>query len=167
VGPPPPPSFRPFFFSNSSFLDQIAHYLPTYLPIYLSTSLYLQSTHERANKSKSKQEMDDTIYSTSTQHRLFTFTPKQLSDLRYSTNKAAAEKITESIKRRATAAGIAESEIEEIDCPTAEEELKLVAYYCVKCMQLSDHFQFPSNVKVYPLSPLLSYPLPRYQNSLT
>ncbi|PWW75162.1 hypothetical protein C7212DRAFT_352792 [Tuber magnatum] len=96
--------------------------------------------------------MDDTIYSTSTQHRLFTFTPRQLSDLRYATNNAAVEKITESIKRRAAAAGIVESEIGEIDCPTAEEELKLVAYYCVKCMQLSDHFQFPSNVKATALT---------------
>ncbi|CUS14547.1 unnamed protein product [Tuber aestivum] len=96
--------------------------------------------------------MDDTIYSTSTQHRLFTFTPKQLSDLRYATNKVATEKITESIKRRAAATGIVESGVEEIDCPTAEEELKLVAYYCVKCMQLSDHFQFPSNVKATALT---------------
>lgn len=107
--------------------------------------------------------MEDAIYTASTQYRLFTFTPKQLSELRHATNKAAAEKITESIKSARTAAALSSANAspghfsngtsdaaddEEIDCPTAEEELKLVAYYCVKCMQLSDHFKFPSNVKV-------------------
>lgn len=114
--------------------------------------------------------MEDSIYTTSTQYCLFTFTPKQLSKLRHATNKAAAEKITESIKSARAAATAATAPVaspegssngtsinggggdaaddEEIDCPTAEEELKLVAYYCVKCMQLSDHFKFPSNVKV-------------------
>lgn len=107
--------------------------------------------------------MEDAIYTTSTQYRLFTFTPKQLSELRHATNKAAAEKITESIKSARTAAALSSAAVspghssngvndavddEEINCPTAEEELKLVAYYCVKCMQLSDHFKFPSNVKV-------------------
>lgn len=110
--------------------------------------------------------MEDAIYTTSTQYRLFTFTPKQLSELRHATNKAAAEKITESIRSARTAAalsfaattgaspgnssnGVSDAvDDEEINCPTAEEELKLVAYYCVKCMQLSDHFKFPSNVKV-------------------
>lgn len=94
--------------------------------------------------------MEDTIYTTSTQYRLFTYTPQQLSDLRHATNRAAAEKITASIKA-ARAAGDRDdndADEEEIDCPTAEEELKLVAYYCVKCMQLSDHFKFPSAVKV-------------------
>lgn len=107
--------------------------------------------------------MEDAIYTTSTQYRLFTFTPKQLSELRHATNKAATEKITESIKSARTAAALSSANVspehlsngvgdaaddEEIDCPTAEEELKFVAYYCVKCMQLSDHFKFPSNVKV-------------------
>lgn len=107
--------------------------------------------------------MEDAIYTTSTQYRLFTFTPKQLSELRHATNKAATEKITESIKSARAAAALSSANVspghlsggvsdaaddEEIDCPTAEEELKFVAYYCVKCMQLSDHFKFPSNVKV-------------------
>lgn len=101
--------------------------------------------------------MDDAIYATSTQHRLFNFTPKQLSDLRHATNKAATDKITESIRRREAANSppsgdgsetSQQTKDEAIECPTADEELKLVAYYCVKCMQLADHFQFPSNVKV-------------------
>jgi cyclin H len=95
--------------------------------------------------------MEDTIYTTSTQYRLFTYTPQQLSDLRHATNRAAAEKITASIKAARAAGDRDDADNdgdEEIDCPTAEEELKLVAYYCVKCMQLSDHFKFPSAVKV-------------------
>lgn len=103
--------------------------------------------------------MEDTIYTTSTQYRLFTYTPQQLSDLRHATNRAAAEKITASIRAARAATGSDadrddnDAEEEEIDCPTAEEELKLVAYYCVKCMQLSDHFKFPSAVKVGLLLP--------------
>lgn len=129
--------------------------------------------------------MEDVIYTTSTQYRLFTFTPKQLSELRHATNKAAAEKITESIKSARTAAALSSAaaanvspehssngvgdaaDDEEINCPTAEEELKLVAYYCVKCMQLSDHFKFPSNVKVRFASPSTSsLPLPSIANSV-
>lgn len=131
--------------------------------------------------------MEDAIYTTSTQYRLFTFTPKQLSELRHATNKAAAEKITESIKSARTAAALSSAaaanvspehssngvgdaaDDEEINCPTAEEELKLVAYYCVKCMQLSDHFKFPSNVKVQFASPPTSSlppPLPSIANSV-
>lgn len=121
--------------------------------------------------------MEDAIYTTSTQYRLFTFTPKQLSELRHATNKAAAEKITESIRSARTAAALSSAaaaatglsprhssngvndavDDEEINCPTAEEELKLVAHYCVKCMQLSDHFKFPSNVKVRFASPPSAY----------
>ncbi|KAI5843011.1 cyclin-like protein [Morchella snyderi] len=102
--------------------------------------------------------MEDKIYTTSTQYRLFTYTPQQLSDLRHATNRAAAEKITASIKAARAAGDDADSDAaaaadeEEIDCPTAEEELKLVAYYCVKCMQLSDHFKFPSAVKATALT---------------
>ena len=36
----------------------------------------------------------------------------------------------------------------EIECLTAEEELKLVRYYCRKIMDIATVFEFPTNVKV-------------------
>ncbi|KAL7270635.1 hypothetical protein RUND412_006653 [Rhizina undulata] len=107
--------------------------------------------------------MEESTYLTSTQHRLFTYTPSKLSALRMQTNLTASQKITSSIlsARAAAAAAVAKDSSDsngedkkdvEIETLTASEELKLISYYCIQCLQLSDHFQFPSNVKATALT---------------
>ena len=102
---------------------------------------------------------EDDIYRSSTQFKLWAFTPEALVSMRASTNALAADGV------KAAIAGLhktpnadpearmdyspRDSEINvDVDCLTVEEEQKLVGFYCVKAMQLSDFCDFPTNVKV-------------------
>ena len=112
---------------------------------------------------------EDERYRTSTQFRLWSFTPERLAEMRSITNKVAAERVKEAIKRaRAsrTASASASGETSEteqngadsraasmipegeVNCLTVEEELKLVAFYCQQTLQLGDHLKVPTDVKV-------------------
>lgn len=109
---------------------------------------------------------EDDIYRTSTQYRLWSFTPESLASLRSTTNSLAADRVRAAIKRLRqsqssgtggpTAAGNGgESEQVEqaqeqsvVDCLSVEEEKKLVGYYCSRAMELADFCDFPTNVKV-------------------
>ncbi|KZF19105.1 cyclin-like protein [Xylona heveae TC161] len=127
---------------------------------------------------------EDEAYRTSTQYRLWSFTPEALASLRSTTNALAADRVRIAIKRTreakalstdtgsgstsetetaATAAakqqnGRGESNgtatpsfnkeaDQEIECLTVEEEQKLIGFYCVRAMELSDFCNFPTNVK--------------------
>ncbi|KAI9730011.1 MAG: hypothetical protein M1834_006209 [Cirrosporium novae-zelandiae] len=118
---------------------------------------------------------EDDIYRTSTQYRLWSFTPESLASLRSSTNELAAEHVREAIKRAreshdttaqaaSPANGIDGEPIigqdqengdgskEEIECLAVEEEQKLVGFYCQKCLELADaipqpHGPLPTHVK--------------------
>lgn len=120
--------------------------------------------------------MEDAIYRTSSQHMLWSFTPESLSDVRKATNAGAAAQVREAIQRareKKTSGLVNEGgqkngvesdvstpigepsgpegitgEEREIECLTAEEELKLVRYYCRKIMEFATVFEFPTNVKV-------------------
>jgi len=116
---------------------------------------------------------EDEIYRTSTQYRLWSFTPESLASLRSTTNATAADGVRAAI--RALNAGKVESnlaenggedsipaggrgEIREVDCLTVEEEQKLVGFYCMKTIEFTDFCEFPTNVKVFSRSPFsLSY----------
>ena len=100
---------------------------------------------------------EDDIYRTSTQYRLWAFTPESLSSLRTTTNSLAADGVRAAIRKsREQNDGNHHNENPndalslgmEVDCLTIEEEQKLVGFYCVKAMQLADVCEFPTNVKV-------------------
>ncbi len=107
---------------------------------------------------------EDERYRTSTQYRLWSYTPQSLLALRSTTNQTAADRVREAVRRLrgARAPSSADtSEVEngrsvsaiptegEVDCLTVEEELKLVAFYCRQTIQLGDHLKVPTDVKVY------------------
>lgn len=109
---------------------------------------------------------EDERYRTSTQYRLWSYTPEALLTLRSTTNQTAADRVREAVRRvrEARAASSADtSEAEngrsasavpmegEVDCLTVEEELKLVAFYCRQTIQLGDHLKVPTDVKVHTL----------------
>jgi cyclin H len=97
---------------------------------------------------------EDERYRTSTQYRLWSYSPESLLALRSTTNQIAADRVREAVRRvretRATPpAQNGESTPEvEVDCLTVEEELKLVAFYCRQTLQLGDHLKVPTDVKV-------------------
>lgn len=106
---------------------------------------------------------EDERYRTSTQYRLWSYSPSSLHSLRSKTNSIAASRVRAAVQRlreaRATSSNN-DSEAEngrsvstipegEVDCLTVEEELKLVAFYCRQTIQLGDHLKVPTDVKVY------------------
>lgn len=115
---------------------------------------------------------EDEIYRTSTQYRLWSFTPKSLQSLRSTTNSLAAKGVLTAIctaadsgkavakadPKEANSDGVksslsplvqASQALQEVDCLTVEEEQKLVGFYCIKAMEFADFCDFPTNVKVY------------------
>jgi cyclin H len=118
---------------------------------------------------------EDERYRTSTQYRLWSYTPELLAELRATTNRVAAERVKAAIQRarasRATSTSGDTSEPEqngassraasidpngEVNCLTVEEELKLVAFYCRQTLQLGDHLKVPTDVKVSLLQPKIT-----------
>lgn len=114
---------------------------------------------------------EDEIYRTSTQYRLWSFTPKSLHSLRSTTNSLAAKGVLTAIctaadsgkavakadPKEANSNGVKSSPtplvqapqaLQEVDCLTVEEEQKLVGFYCIKAMEFADFCDFPTNVKV-------------------
>lgn len=112
---------------------------------------------------------EDDRYRTSTQYRLWSFTPSSLQTLREITNLNAANRVRAAVQRlrEARAASSAEaSEAEngraasalpegEVDCLTVEEELQLVVFHCRQTIQLGDHLKVPTDVKVHYFSLIL------------
>jgi cyclin H len=113
---------------------------------------------------------EDERYRTSTQYRLWSYTPESLLALRSTTNQIAAERVREAVRRAREARTISSSETSEaengrsksaipegeVDCLTVEEELRLVAHYCRQTIQMGDHLKVPTDVKVY-LFPLVQH----------
>jgi cyclin H len=97
---------------------------------------------------------EDEIYRASTQYRLWSYTEASLASLRAATNSLAATRVKNAIdrlhadKEDGGEASQSESSHREVDCLTVEEEQKLVNFYCIKAMDLSDFCEFPTNVKV-------------------
>ncbi|KAK2766091.1 hypothetical protein FQN54_007606 [Arachnomyces sp. PD_36] len=95
--------------------------------------------------------LEDDKYRTSTQFRLWSFTPSSLQSVRANTNALAAERVRCAIRRAreargedgAEAGGAGGAGAGEIECLTAEEELELVRYYCEKTMELGDEYKPP------------------------
>lgn len=103
---------------------------------------------------------EDEIYRTSTQYRLWSFTPESLCAQRLRTNALAAEGVRAAIRGLPSAKPVTDTQAGEstagpsadhpevVDCLSVEEEQKLVGFYCMQAIKLADFCDFPSNVKV-------------------
>lgn len=98
---------------------------------------------------------EDEIYRTSTQYRLWSFTPETLASLRKTTNAVAADGVRAAY-RSLNARASQESSVEKrdgppeehVDCLTLEEEQKIISYYCGCTLDFVDLCEYPTNVKV-------------------
>ena len=101
--------------------------------------------------------IEDEVYRSTTQYRLWSYTDQALASLRSTTNSRAAARVRDAIRRlrleressskqHGQSGQIDQSD--DIDCLTVEEEQKLVGFYCVKAMDFADFCEFPTNVKV-------------------
>nr|POE56719.1 cyclin ccl1 [Quercus suber] len=81
---------------------------------------------------------EDDIYRTSTQFRLWSYTPEGLVALRHDTHDRAIERIRQHGGEANGHAG---------DYLTVDEELRLVQRYCEQIRTTSDHFQFSGQLK--------------------
>ena len=101
--------------------------------------------------------MEDEVYRTTTQYRLWSYTEQTLVSLRSTTNSRAAARVRDAIRRlrvekdsgKQQGPNGPNDQGDNIDCLTVEEEQKLVGFYCVKAMDFADFCEFPTNVKVY------------------
>lgn len=98
---------------------------------------------------------EDELYRTSTQYRLWSFTPETLASLRATTNAAAADGVRDAFRslnldtKEGDGNKINEVAAEkEVDCLTIEEEQKIVGYYCLRTLDCVDFCEYPTNVKV-------------------
>lgn len=103
---------------------------------------------------------EDEIYRTSTQYRLWSFTPETLASLRASTNASAAQAVRAAIEALQDGSSgskerdqdddptVQQSRGSRVDCLSVEEEQKLVGFYCVKTLEFVDFCEYPTVVKV-------------------
>jgi len=104
--------------------------------------------------------IEDDIYRSSSQYRLWSYTEASLQSLRATTNAVASERVRVALRRsRETHQSAASSapgtpqpgsdvdgrnqDDKEIDCLTPEEELVLVRYYCEKTLELGETYKPP------------------------
>jgi len=98
---------------------------------------------------------EDDLYRTSTQYRLWNFSPEALASLRAATHDAAIERAKSYLghpKKGSGQSGASkgaqkdEHDIEK-QCLTLQEETRLVQRYCDQIRQTCDHFKWPVNVR--------------------
>ncbi|KAF2811176.1 cyclin-like protein [Mytilinidion resinicola] len=102
---------------------------------------------------------EDEIYRSSTQFRLWSFTPEALASLRATTNSTATQRVKAAVKRLRESRNQSETNSEaengtstpvifnrEPDCLTVEEEMKVVEAFCGRAIVLGNVLEFPSNV---------------------
>ncbi|CAO2649619.1 Nn.00g070040.m01.CDS01 [Neocucurbitaria sp. VM-36] len=110
---------------------------------------------------------EDDLYRNSTQFRNWSFTTQQLAAQRLTTNLQATERVKANVARqRAQRAQQIESDSldsgvengsgantpnplssdREVDCLTADEELKIVDEFCERAIKLGEHCRFPFEV---------------------
>ena len=96
---------------------------------------------------------EDDIYRTSSQFRVWSFSPESLAERRRRTHEIAIERIEDQRKKSNTNGASSNGENgtsheEKVDYLTEEEELRLVQRYCDMIRQTNDHLSWPANVKV-------------------
>lgn len=105
--------------------------------------------------------IEDDIYRTSSQFRLWSFTEETLRSVRQNTNRLASDRVRVALRRarearqsaNSSAAGTPNpnasdgdsktSEEKDIECLTPEEEQDLVRYYCEQIIQLGESYKPP------------------------
>lgn len=104
--------------------------------------------------------IEDDIYRTSSQYRLWSYTTASLQSLRATTNTVASERVRAALRRAhephgstaSSAAGTPQPGSENephkanekvVECLTPEEELVLVRYYCEKTLELGETYKPP------------------------
>ncbi|KAI9369686.1 cyclin-like protein [Aspergillus egyptiacus] len=105
--------------------------------------------------------IEDDIYRTSTQFRLWSFTEESLRSLREKTNSLASDRVRDALRRAREARQSANSsaagtpnpngsdvdgkaaEEKDIECLTPEEEQDLVRYFCEQIIQLGESYKPP------------------------
>lgn len=104
--------------------------------------------------------IEDDIYRTSSQFRLWSYTSSSLQSLRATTNAVASARVRAALRRarenHAPATSSApgtpqpgadgeprESDEKQIECLTPAEELVLVRYYCEKTLDLAETYKPP------------------------
>lgn len=114
--------------------------------------------------------IEDEIYKTSTQFRIWSYTKESLKSLRANTNAAACERLRAAQSRAREAPRSAtpstsgnltpnpsdgDSKVEaalgkDVDCLSAEDELMFVRYYCEQALELGDNYKpaLPTMVRV-------------------
>lgn len=121
--------------------------------------------------------IEDDIYRTSSQYRLWSFTPESLHSLRVTTNAVASDRVRSAIQRTREAEAQSNpppstpnptpnpqtSDTDskpEIDCLTPEEEHDFVRYYCEQTLELGDQYTppIPTIVRVRFLPSLAHHP---------
>lgn len=108
---------------------------------------------------------EDDRYRTSTQYRVWSYTPAALFELRTTTNQNAAARVRAALRRRILqeagqiAGGASEVEVE---CLTLEEEIIFVTTACHSLLAVGDDLKMPSDVKAS--SKVFSY---SYYSALT
>jgi cyclin H len=83
---------------------------------------------------------EDDLYRTSTQFTQWSFTPRQLADLRANTNAQAAARVKANLARHAT------GDTPDVACLTVDEEMTIVDEFCERAVQLGAHCNFPAEV---------------------
>jgi len=104
---------------------------------------------------------EDERYRTSTQFRLWSFTPTSLLAQRTQTNQNAATRVRAAVHRiremRARSTDTPDPENGDsrilvpegdVDCLTVEEEQKLIAFYCRQALDLGNFLDLGTDVKV-------------------
>ncbi|KAF2484508.1 cyclin-like protein [Neohortaea acidophila] len=86
---------------------------------------------------------EDDIYRTSTQYRLWSFSPDALASLRTKTREIAVERLRRSSEQQAAR----NDEPEVVEYLTEDEELRLTQRYCDQIRSTSDHLKWPVHVK--------------------
>ncbi|KAL5003214.1 cyclin-like protein [Aspergillus recurvatus] len=105
--------------------------------------------------------IEDDIYRTSSQYRLWSFTVESLESVRKNTNSLASDRVRVALRRAREARQSANSsaagtpnpnasdadskagEEKDIECLTPEEEQDLVRYYCEQIIQLGESYKPP------------------------
>ncbi|KAL8965348.1 MAG: hypothetical protein Q9183_003901 [Haloplaca sp. 2 TL-2023] len=96
---------------------------------------------------------EDDFYRTSTQYRLWSFTPESLASIRATTNAAAADGVKAAFRSLRSGQNDGKTDRDddgsdnEVDCLTIEEEQKIVGAFASETMDLVDFCNYPTNVK--------------------
>jgi cyclin H len=126
----------------------------------LTSTLSHIEANEYCNSTGRMRLTEDAIYRSSTQFRLWSFTPDALASLRASTNSTAAARVKAAVRRLRESRNQSATNSEtdggstpipldrEVDCLTMEEEQKIVNSFCEQAIKMGEFLAFPNNVIV-------------------